>query len=166
LIIPVTADSYFHKNILLQNDTLNLSEIIIHPYPSDLRSLKREFLALKTDKEPQVDLHLEDVSIPAPFNGAIVIKGPFTALYETFSRHAKIMKNYENLIGQDKLNIMVGKRYNIVIVSKITGLKEEKEIIRFMEFCNLEPEFILNVTAYELYFSINECYKRFKEIGN
>ncbi len=166
LIIPVSAESYFHRNILLQTDTLNLSEIIIHPYPSDLSSLKREFLVLKTDPEPQVDLHFEDVPITVPFDGAMVIKGPFTALYEAVSRHEKILKKYQILIGQDRINLLVAKRYNLAIVKKITGLKEEQEIIRFMEFCNLEPEFVLRVNDYELYCVIKECYRRFRADGN
>jgi uncharacterized protein (UPF0264 family) len=47
------------------------------------------------------------------------------------------------------------------IVQKITGLKDEQEVMEFMEFCNLEPEFILRVNDYDLFCAVNDCLKKF-----
>jgi len=51
--------------------------------------------------------------------------------------------------------------YNLDLINKITGLSNEKEIRKFMDFCNLQLEFILNVSDYELYLAILDCLKDF-----
>jgi hypothetical protein len=161
LIMAGTADQVLLANFQLITDTLNLTEIVIRPYPKDLQTLKREFLSLELTEEPKVDLHMDEIEIQGPVNSGMVISGPFTALYEAFSRHAKIMRKYESLIRQDNLKLLVSKRYNMDIVQKITGLKDEQEVLEFMEFCNLEPEFILRVNDYDLFCAVNDCLKKF-----
>lgn len=162
LIVAGIADQILLANLQLKTDTLNLTEIVIRPYPKDLQTLKREFITLELTEEPKVDLHMDEIEIQGPVNYGMVISGPFTALYEAFSRHAKIMRKYESLIRQDNLKLLVSKRYNMDIVQKITGLKNEQEVMEFMDFCNLEPEFILRVNDYDLFLAVNECYKKFR----
>ncbi len=161
-IVPGIAEDILQTNLQLYSDTLNLTEIVIRPYPKDYPTLKREFLALKLPEENKINMHLEEVLIQGPIDAGMVIQGPFTALYEALSRHAKVMRKYENLIRQDNLKLLSGKRYNMGVVSKITGLKEEQEIMKFIEYCNLEPEFILSVSDYDLYCAVKECYRMFK----
>ena len=161
LIMAGTADQVLLANFQLIADTLNLTEIVIRPYPKDLQTLKREFLTLELTEEPKVDLHMDEIEIQGPVNSGMVISGPFSALYEAFSRHAKIMRKYESLIRQDNLKLLVSKRYNMDIVQKITGLKDEQEVMEFMEFCNLEPEFIIRVSDYDLFCAVNDCLKKF-----
>jgi hypothetical protein len=165
-IVPGVAENILQTNLTLYSDTLNLTEFVIRPYPKDYQALKREFLVLELPDEQKINMHLEEVLIQGPIDAGMVIKGPFTALYEAFSRHAKILKQYENLIRQDKLKLSATKRYNSKIVMKITGIKEEEELFRFMEYCKLEPEYILKVNDYDLYSAIKECYRRFKSDRN
>jgi hypothetical protein len=161
-IVPGIAENILQTNLTLYSDTLNLTEFVIRPYPKDYPTLKREFLVLELPDEQKIDMHLEEVLIQGPVDAGMVIKGPFTALYEAVSRHAKIMRQYEALIKQDKQKLVAGKRYNVAIIKKITGLKEDQDIFRFIEYCNLEPEFILRVNDYDLYCAVKECYRRFK----
>lgn len=162
LIMPGFVGEIVQRNLQLYADTLNLTEIIIRPYPKDLQSLKKEFLELEFEEEATVNLHLEEIEIQGPADAGMVIKGPFTALYEAFSRHAKVLRQYEALLGQDKLKFVAGKRYNASTIKKITGLNDEQDLIRFMEYCNLEPEFILRVNDYDLYCAIKDCYRRYR----
>ena len=57
-----------------------------------------------------------------------------------------------------------GKRYNKEVVSHITGLKDEDQIRKFMEFCALQIKFILESTDYELYAAILGCYKEYCQL--
>jgi len=114
---------------------------------------------------PEIDLHLEMAeNIPLMHEG-FVIKGPFTKLYETFSRHAKLQRRHQALVKANHKFLQAAKLYNRDLVRKLTGLKDEKEIIMFMEFCDLDPEFILTTTTYELYLAINNCYEEFVSIN-
>jgi len=159
LIIPHTEENYYRK-IILEKDTVALSETIIYPYPSSLDALRKEFLTVEIeDTEPKFDLHLEMANIePKPHTQTgIVISGPISALYNQFSRHAKIQRKYYELINHDVLKKRASKIYSVAMVKKVTGFKSVEEVVNFMEFCDLEPEFVLNHTEYELILAINNC---------
>jgi hypothetical protein len=83
--------------------------------------------------------------------------GPIGLIYGQFSKEARSKKTYAELIRKDKAD----KRYNRIVVSRITGLKDEEDITNFMEFCSLQIKFILESTDYELYAAIMDCYHDF-----
>ena len=165
LLIPFLEKEKFHFNITLELDTIGLAETIIYPYPATLEALKKEFLIVEIEEEtPLIELHLDKAGIsPAPQTGAI-ISGPITGLYNVFSRHAKIQKKYKSLTSKEQLKIKSNKTYNVELVKKITGLKSDDDAKKFMEFCNLEPEFILNSNEYQLYSAINNCFIEYKKL--
>lgn len=164
-IVPKINNAKYLKNFTLQSDTIYLTETVIYPYPATAEALKKEFFELSMEVTPEIDLHLEMAEkIPLTHVG-FVIQCPFTKLYETFSRHAKLQRKHQALVKANHKFLQAAKLYNRDLVRKLTGLKDEKEIIRFMEFCDLEPEFILTTTTYELYLTINNCYKEFVSIN-
>jgi hypothetical protein len=57
------------------------------------------------------------------------------------------------------------KRYNKALVSRITGLKTEDDLKKFMQFCALQIKFILESTDYELYAAISNCYDEYCRAG-
>jgi hypothetical protein len=150
----------------LSLDTIALTEAIIYPYPATLEALKKEFLVLELEEEiPEFNLHLEKAGIsPSPQTG-MVISGPISAIYNKLSRHAKIQQKYEGLVYQEQLRIKSTTIYNSALVSKITGLESEEELKKFMEFCELEPIFILNSNEYDLYCAISNCYNEYLNIN-
>ena len=165
-IVPKIHKSKYLKNFILQTDTVDLVETVIYPYPATAKELKKEILVLSLEPTHEIDLHLELAEIHPLTSEGFVIKGPFTKLYEAFSRHAKLQRKYQALIKADHKIVEAAKIYNPNLIKKLTGLKDEKEIIRFMEFCDLDPEFILNTNTYKLYFTINNCYVEFVSIDN
>jgi hypothetical protein len=166
LLIPDVNKSDIYKTIILSMDTIALSETIIYPYPATLEALKMEFLTLELEEDtPEFDLHLEKAGItPAPQTG-MVISGPISAIYNKLSRHAKIQQKYEGLVYQEQLRIKSTAIYNSALVSKITGLKSEEDLKKFMEFCELEPLFILNSNEYDLFCAISNCYSEYLTIN-
>lgn len=165
LLIPHKDENKLQMSITLARDTVALSETIIYPYPATQDALKRDFLALEVkDEEPVVNLHLEKANIdPIPQTG-IVIPGPISFLYNEFSRHGRIQKKYNALVKREQARIKSTYIYNKALVRRITGLGTDEEAIKFMEFCDLEPEFILNSNEYDLYCAISECYTKYLNI--
>ncbi len=108
-----------------------------------------------------------DLHIPSPqelkalgSSGAITLPGPFSLLYGQFSKEAKTKRLMAKLNILDK----VRTRYNPSVISRITGLKDEKEIQKLMDYCKLQDQFILNATDYELYAAIMSCYTEYSEL--
>ncbi|MEZ5198656.1 MAG: carboxypeptidase-like regulatory domain-containing protein [Bacteroidales bacterium] len=161
-IIQQVNEYSLNKTFILDKDTVNLSEVVIYPYPSTYKALKREFIALELDEEtPLIDLHLDKAGIsPQPSTGA-TISGPFSLIYDKLSRHGKLQRKFERSTKQDEIRLQVSNIYNSSLVADITGLKDEQLIEDFMKFCKLEPEFILNSTSYQIHMAIHDCYIEF-----
>jgi hypothetical protein len=85
------------------------------------------------------------------------IKGPFTALYEQYSKAGKSQRKYESLIFADQRQKIASSRYNAKVVRRITSFKTDKDIQDFMTYCNLSVDFICNSTEYELYKAVHDC---------
>ena len=166
-VIPNTEQVKLIKYFTLSIDTINLAETTIYPFPQTLEELKQEFLELSIEDEtPRFDLHLEMAGIVAlPQTGAIIM-GPFTALYEKLSRSAKLRRKYEALMNYEYKREQAKKIYNAELVTKLTELKTEEEIARFMEYCEFEPDFVLNSISYNLYLAIQNCYSEFITINH
>ena len=165
LLIPYLNEKKLHMTITLPRDTITLSEAIIYPYPATREALKKEFLTLELENEvPEVNLHLEKAMIaPKPQTG-IVISGPISFLYNKFSRHGKNQKKYAALVHREQARISSTYIYNTALVRKITGMDSDKEVKKFMEFCDLEPEFILNSNEYDLFCAITDCFIEYSKV--
>lgn len=164
-VIPNTQQVKLVKYFTLSIDTLNLAEATIYPFPETLNELKKEFLELSIEEETQaMDLHLEEAGLLGlPQTGAI-IRGPFTALYEKFSRSAKLRRKYQALVEYEYKREAASKIYNAELVTKLTGLLTEEEITKFMEYCEFEPNFVLFEKKYDLYLAIENCYAEYSTL--
>jgi len=172
IIIPTDlTGSDYNIEVILKNDTVYLKELIVQPWPATFGKLRQELLDVEVvDPLANLDLHLpspEELKLlaqdPTYEPGQVRLysgSGPFSLLYKKFSRGARSKKLHAKLMKIEK----VGKRYNRAIVSKITGLKDEGEIQKFMEFCALQIKFILESTDYELYSAISGCYDEYCNI--
>ena len=161
-VIPNTEQVKLVKYFTLSIDTINLAETTIYPFPETLAELKKEFLELSLEEEsPVVNLHLDEAGILGlPQTGAI-IQGPFTAIYEKFSRSAKLRRKYQALMEYEYKRQEAAKIYNSELVTRITGLSSEEDIVKFMEYCEFQPDFVLSAKSYDLYLAIENCYSEF-----
>jgi hypothetical protein len=155
----ISYDNYnkFNKQV----KTINPQDSVQTPWPATWEDFKKEFIEMKVeDPIANLDLHLpspkEMRNIAYP-QGGIVIQGPISFLYDQFSKEAQSKRVYADLMRKDAAAV----RYNHVLVSKITGLQDDKEIKKFMDFCAFQVEFILNASDYELYAAILDCYEDF-----
>ncbi|MFA5974142.1 MAG: hypothetical protein WC780_17475 [Lentimicrobiaceae bacterium] len=178
--IPVRGQSpVIPMHIVLQFDTILITGVEIFPWPADAKALKEAVLAME-DQTPKVpDLKLNDPkfyntpipgsppqsSTPGMANPGLTytINGPFTALYDAFSKEGKSKRKLESLVGQDQKKVIAARRYNAKVVQQITSFKTDKEIQDFMMYCNLSVDFIVSSTEYELYKAIHECLLAYNE---
>jgi hypothetical protein len=168
-VIPIpynlNTTEYFVK-VILQKDTVNLKELVVYPWPSTYEQLKREFTEIEVE-DPIANLHL---NLPSPEEmrnlaypqGGFIMSGPVHMLYNQVSKEARSKRIYAELVKKEK----AAGRYNKNVVSRITGIKNEDEMKKFIEFCALQVKFILESTDYELYAAILECYGEFCKTGD
>lgn len=171
-------DSVDKKSIELNIDlvpkTYDLTEVVIRPFPT-YEQFKREILDYKMTPEEINAKALQEAfkrnlamlsrnSKPIDYlddRGGISLGSPVTAIYKLFSRNAKNEKKYNKLLIADRIKSNIGERLNFEVVSKLTGLKDEKEVNDFIVYCNLPDVFVLACTDIQLYNRIMECYREY-----
>jgi hypothetical protein len=167
LIVPFeTQGKEFLAEVIMLKQTFELDEVVIRPWPATFEQLEKEFMQIEIEDPVAINIQpylptpeeLRNLAYP---QGGIVIKGPISSIYDQFSKEAKSKRIYADLMQKEK----AGKKYNKAVVSKITGLKNDDEIIKFMEFCALQIKFILESTEYELFAAVLGCYNEYCERG-
>jgi len=157
----ISAGNYYKD--FMHAKTIKLKDLAGTPWPATYEQFKKEFLELEVeDPLANLDLHLpspEEMRNLAYPQGGIVMPGPISILYDQFSKEARSKEIYAGLIIKDK----AATRYNKDVVSRITGITDEDELKKFMEFCALQIQFILESTDYELYAAIMDCYSEFRK---
>jgi hypothetical protein len=170
VIIPIPADipsSGIHFNVYMQTQTINLKELVVHPWPATFKQFKKEFIEMEVeDPLANLDLHLPSPEEMRMFSysleGGFGVRLPLISmLYDQFSKEARSKRIYTDLMKKEKAAV----RYNNVLISKITGIKNEDGIKKFIDFCALQVQFILESSDYELYAAIMDCYSEFCMTG-
>jgi hypothetical protein len=161
-IVPSAAE--VPKSVILfmlQSDTITLEEQEVYAWHERDELLKAEIEKL-IDKELITGYDLLTPSYgdllknQFGFSGmSLSMPGPFSLIYSTFSKEARIRRALEKIILQE----MARKRYNDALIYRITGLKDKYEINMFVYYCNLDNQFVIQSTDYELYAAIMSCYK-------
>lgn len=163
--------------IELEPKTYDLAEVVIRPFPT-YEQLKREILNYKMTPEEINEKALAEAfrknlamlsrnTKPTDYmddRGGINLGSPVTAIYKLFSRDAKNERKYNKLLIADRIKLKVGERLNFEVVSKLTGLKEEKEVADFLEYCNIPDTFVLASTDIQLYNRIMECFREYSAV--
>ncbi len=155
--------------IFIEQEVYTIDEVVIVPY-KNYKELKEAVLALELPAEPEIELNIPKPlpKIPDNENGEITIIScsPISALYNAFSREAKELKEYNRIIERKYIESKISKKYNKDIITHITGITGERNILDFIEFCRFSDEFILNSNDYEIYLAINNCFEEFKKVIN
>lgn len=162
-------DEFSVVELVLLPRVFELSELVIRPLPRTRAEFRHEFKNLRLPSPPEpVDIRMPHISTfvyTGPEHGmGVVIKGPFQALYDQFSREARQRRKLESELAIEFVAREVAKRFNPQLIKRATGLHDDEAISRFMEFCNFEPSFILRVSDYELITAILICFDRYARV--
>jgi hypothetical protein len=175
-VVPdIPEDSLKTLPIIMTRDTLMLKQATIYPYPATFQQFKQEFITLNLpDTTPKVNLHLKDILTFINFDLKDYQRGQMnlysgsliSMLYNKFSHEGKMRRKYIAVVEHDRLINLAAEIYSDSLITKITGLTDEDIIDAFREYCDLDTNFILNASEYELYAAVIECYERFKDKGD
>jgi hypothetical protein len=96
---------------------------------------------------------------PRPGTG-VLLSGPFTKLYEKFSKQAKEMEKLRSLMAGDVMEVRAQARLTPEMLQRITGLAPE-DLDEFVKFCNLGTEFVAQATTYDVMVAVGKCHEEF-----
>ena len=148
------------KSILLRNVTVYAAK----PYPLFIRDL------VKVTPQEKIDIHGIEISplerAGYDINNGNLLRGtplasPITALYNKFSRRAKMDRMYANLVSNQEEVMRLTQKYNSEIVRKITRLDGEK-LEDFMLYCSFTYYTLVVSTDLEIEQMIASKYAQYR----
>jgi len=108
---------------------------------------------------------------PLPNQGGInlplvyPLANPITFLYNQWSKEGKQLRYYQSLINGTAEFIIIGDKFNGLLVKQLTGL-ENDELVKFMSFCMFTKEYLLLASEREIQREIMRKYREYVLIKN
>lgn len=169
-ILTDSLDKINHLVFYLEEKIFSLEDVVILPFPSDYIGFRNHFMDMKIDgAKYKLDLDLPSTTrglskIEAPPTGfGVAVASPISWLYNKFSKEAKSKREYLRLVTLDNYNARLAVKYNAEIVANLTGLKDEKAIETFMEYCNLSNPFVEQSDEYNILEAVQACWLSYQE---
>jgi CarboxypepD_reg-like domain len=152
--------------IEMQTKVYQLDPIEITAFPG-IEQFKQDILDTDVPEKKQFALEIpKGYTLPPEgpgdvnLNPSVSISGPFSALYNAFSREAK-EKRRLLAYGKKATDFKtIDSKYNLAVVRRTTDLDEEAAK-RFMKWCKFEDDFILRASEYELAVAMLKCLDEF-----
>ncbi len=148
LTIAVHDSMYTNTRVVrLKPTTYALSEVNIGLFSTydrfkrDVMNTRVEPLGWSIDPISKFEIYTP----PLPGQGGINIPGlgsPVTFLYNLLSKEGKQMRRYIDVINGTADHVIIGEKFNGLIVYQLTGLKDD-ELIAFMSSCMFTKEYLL-----------------------
>lgn len=153
--------------VFMSERVYELEDITVYPWRNE-KEFKEHFLNLETpDTSSYVDLNLPDVPEVLPNQLATTggfgysFDGVFTKIYKALSKKERHRTKYLAIINEVERQKALDERYNEEVVSRLLGIEDHLFLSDFMDFCQLNPEFIENSLDYQFYLAIIDCFHHY-----
>jgi hypothetical protein len=156
----------FHYDISLKHLTYSLPTFT--KYYIDMEIFTREFTAMEIPEEKRyitVDQGQITSKAPVSSNFGVTLNGPFSWLYNKFSRKAREMAKLADLKSQQLDEYTAVQRLTPQFISIATGVSEEHSM-ELAEYCNISQDALLNYTNYDLIMALQRCLVVYKKDKN
>jgi len=158
---PDFSGNYFSGNISLRPIAYELSEVNFNPWAYEQVLAKAKNLPLPGAGNVSLSDPLIGSDYFAPRMGAgLVFAGPFTALYNKFSRKGREMERLRELLQERDGATRAARKLTPELIQDVTGLNYE-DIQDFVRYCQLGTEFVRDATMYDLMVAIDHCFSQF-----
>lgn len=159
----LTADNY-RLDVTLLADTLMLKTAEISAYPLTYADLKREFTRLKLPEAyikerwmiPNINYGSKYTN---PDGGGLLLPGPFSLLYNTFSKEAKELRKMNTILEHNRLREDFLKIIPREMLEKKLGIKTDDEIDELMTHCGITADFLRLRRDYDIINHVMRCGK-------
>jgi len=159
----------FHYDIPLKHLTYSLPTFT--KYYIDMEIFTREFTAMEIPEEKRyITVDQGQITNRAPVNPnfGVTLNGPFSWLYNKFSRKAREMAKLADLKANQLEEYSATQRLTPAFVSLATGLPEERTP-DLVTYCDISQSALANYSNYDLILALQRCldaYKRDKNLSD
>lgn len=154
------TEGSFTYDVFMEKKVNVLDTVTVGKYNMD--RFKDEFVNMQLPEEKKIitaDANMLNSAKPVNANFGVHLNGPFSWLYNKFSRRSKELEKLRDL-QEGSSNLSGSSRLNRELIKDVTGLKEE-EIDGFMRYCQLPMEDLGHINNYDLRLMIRKCYDQY-----
>lgn len=151
-VVPFDVAKSPSVTLVLYREQYNIDEVTVMPKPD----LRKDFLGDVPVTEPPVSPHF-----PHTPTFGVSPGGGITFGFDSKAKHLReqqqqiAMWTYEETMRQ-----YIAYRYNPTIIQQFVPITDA-QMESFLRFCNMNPDFIVESSDYELAVAIKQCYVAF-----
>lgn len=156
----------FHYDIPLKHLTYDLPTFT--KYYIDMEIFTREFTAMEIPEEKRyitVDQGQITSKAPVRTDFGVTLNGPFSWLYNKFSRKAREMAKLAELKSQQLDEYKAIQRLTPQFINIATGVSEE-HAMDLAGYCNISQDALVNYSNYDLIMALQRCLVVYKKDKN
>ena len=149
----IKSDSNCQMKIagILDHKAVQIDEVVVRPLKT-LQQIKEERAALSFRETRQV-------------TGIEVLQSPITALYQAFSKREKNKQWISQMEYKDDQRKVLKELLRVYVAYEIVKLDEE-EFDSFVEFLNIDEDFLKTASEMELITFIKDKFDHFSRVNN
>jgi hypothetical protein len=151
LIVKADSNCQFKKRIYIERKVQEVTEVIVKPLKS-----------LEQIKEERATLAMRETRM---VTGIDVLQSPITALYQAFSKVERNKRWIAEQEYKDNQRMVVKELLRLYVAFDIIDLSEE-DFDAFIEFLNINEDFLKTATEMELITFIKDKFDHFMTYGN
>lgn len=156
----------FHYDVPLKHITYTLPSFT--KYYMDMEIFTREFTAMQVPEEKRfITVDKGQITSKAPVRETFgyTLNGPFSWLYNKFSRKAREMEKLADLRANELENFTAAQRLTPQFISLATGLPEDKTM-DLAAYCDISYSALANYSNYDLIITLQRCLDVYKKDKN
>jgi hypothetical protein len=156
----------FHYDVPLKHLTYSLPTFT--KYYMNMEIFTQEFTAMEVPEEKRyitIDKGQITSKTPVSNNFGVTLNGPFSWLYNKFSRKAKEMAKLADLKANQLENYAANKRLTSEFISLATGLPEDRTM-DLAAYCDISESALANYSNYDLILALQRCLDVYKKDKN
>lgn len=156
----------YKVQIFCFKDTL-VSEVNMTVYlqPLHYTSAPVTITSLKTLEELRKERASLEKKETRTVTGVNALESPITALYQAFSKREKSKRLLAELEHQEKQDDILKELLRIYVHHKIIDLDDE-EFAQFIEFCNINEDFLKTASDYDLVIYIKQKFEHYMRMND
>lgn len=166
-VIPASLKGLsYSMKITLLTDTLEISGPEIRPYPATYAEFRQEFVAMKAPEENLI----KKLQIPTePYRskysnpeGGLLLPGPFSLLYDNFSKEARQRKKMNAILAAVELRKALLDIFPLEILKLRYGCETGEDVDDLIRFCAIDKTRLQTTPHYLLAGMLDRCGNEWK----
>lgn len=161
----LSAAGYKVQTFCFKDTTVSTVDMTVYLQPLHYSSAPVTITSLKTLEELRKERANLEKKETRTVTGVSALESPITALYQAFSKREKSKRLLAELEHKEKQDDILKELLRIYVHHRIIDLDDE-EFTQFIEFCNMNEQFLKTASDYDLVIYIKQKFEHYMRMND